>query len=125
MGVTSATRSAPAAAPPDLDAILPRLTQRFAATADEHDRDATFPFENFAVLHKAGLLTLTTPRDLGGQGADLPTALRVIQAVARGEPSTALVLVMQSMSTARSAAAPAGPTTSKLWWSKTPEPMAA
>jgi alkylation response protein AidB-like acyl-CoA dehydrogenase len=79
----------------DLDAVLPGLTARFAATADAHDRDSSFPFENFAALHEAGLLALTAPVDLGGQGADLPTALKVIRAVARGEPATALVLVMQ------------------------------
>ena len=80
---------------PDLDAVLPDLTARFAATADAHDRDSSFPFENFAALHEAGLLALTAPTELGGAGADLPTALKVTRAVARGEPATALVLVMQ------------------------------
>ena len=80
---------------PDLDGILPRLTAQFAASAAAHDRDASFPFENFEALRQAGLLALTAPRDLGGRGADLPTALRVIRAVARGEPATALVLTMQ------------------------------
>jgi alkylation response protein AidB-like acyl-CoA dehydrogenase len=82
-------------APQDLDAVLPDLTTRFAARAAEHDADATFAFENIAALHAAGLLALTAPRFLGGQGADLPTALKVIEAVARGEASTALVLAMQ------------------------------
>jgi len=95
MSVLAAARRAPAAALPDLDAILPGLTARFAAGADQHDRDSSFPFENFAALHEAGLLALTAPRDLGGLGADLPTALKVIRATARGEPATALVLVMQ------------------------------
>jgi len=79
----------------NLDAVLPALTERFTATADQHDRDSSFPFDNFAALHEAGLLTLTTPKSLGGHGADLPTTLKVIQAVARGEPATALVLSMQ------------------------------
>ena len=83
------------AVPADLDSLLPELTSRFAATADVHDRDASFPFENFRALHEAGLLALTAPPALGGGGADLPTALKVTQAVARGEPATALVLVMQ------------------------------
>jgi len=30
-----------------LGQILPELSARFAATADQHDRDASFPFENF------------------------------------------------------------------------------
>jgi alkylation response protein AidB-like acyl-CoA dehydrogenase len=78
-----------------IEALLPDLTARFADTAAEHDRDARFPFENFQALHQAGLLALTAPADLGGLGADLPTALKVVQAVARGESATALVLVMQ------------------------------
>lgn len=90
-----AVRPEPDAVRADLGTILPQLTVRFAAGAERHDRDASFPHENFAALHEAGLLTLTTPTALGGQGADLPTTLRVIQAVARGEPSTALVLLMQ------------------------------
>ncbi len=96
MSVIAAARRPPLSGDaPDLDALLPDLTARFAATADQHDRDSSFPFENFAALHRAGLLTLTLPTALGGQGADLPTALKVVQAVARGEPATALVLVMQ------------------------------
>lgn len=80
---------------PDLDAILPELTKAFAATAGQHDREASFPADNFHQLHEAGLLALTAPARLGGLEADLPTALKVISAVARGEPATALVLVMQ------------------------------
>ena len=96
MSVLAAARRAPAAPTlPDLDAILPGLTRRFAAGADRHDRESSFPFENFAALHEAGLLTLTAPKDLGGLGADLPTALKVVRATARGEPATALVLTMQ------------------------------
>jgi alkylation response protein AidB-like acyl-CoA dehydrogenase len=79
----------------DLDALLPQLTAAFAATAAQHDRQSSFPFENVTRLHGAGLLALTAPLSLGGQGANLATALKVIEAVARGEPATALVLAMQ------------------------------
>ncbi len=96
MTLATLTRPAPAANRlPDLDAVLPGLTALFAGTAEVHDRDSSFPFENFTALHEAGLLALTAPVELGGPGADLPTALKVIRAVARGEPATALVLVMQ------------------------------
>lgn len=81
--------------PQDLDALLPELTAAFAATAAEHDRRSSFPFENFARLQAEGLLALAAPTALGGGGADLPTALRVVEAVAQGEPATALVLAMQ------------------------------
>ncbi|MET0274429.1 MAG: acyl-CoA dehydrogenase family protein [Phenylobacterium sp.] len=78
-----------------LDEVLPELTEAFAATAAEHDRDSSFPFENFKRLHREGLLALTAPKALGGGAADLPTTLKVVEAVARGEPATALVLTMQ------------------------------
>jgi alkylation response protein AidB-like acyl-CoA dehydrogenase len=91
----AALRRTEASALPDLDAILPDLTAAFAATAARHDREASFPTANFEALRDAGLLALTAPKRLGGLEADLPTALKVISAVARGEPATALVLVMQ------------------------------
>ena len=78
-----------------LEQVLPELTEAFAATAEAHARDSSFPFENFARLHREGLLALTAPKALGGGGADLPTTLKVVEAVARGEPATALVLTMQ------------------------------
>lgn len=91
----SAALVSPAPEPLDLDAVLQSVTLALAATAGEHDRLGTFPAANFALLHEHGLLALTVPRALGGTGADLPTARKVIAAVAKGEPSTALILVMQ------------------------------
>ncbi|HEX7887001.1 MAG TPA: acyl-CoA dehydrogenase family protein [Phenylobacterium sp.] len=91
-----ALRSAiPAPTETSLDAVLPVLTDAFAATAAEHDRDASFPHRNFALLKQHGLLALTAPKAFGGGAADLPTTLKVVEAVARGEPATALVLTMQ------------------------------
>jgi alkylation response protein AidB-like acyl-CoA dehydrogenase len=78
-----------------LGETLASITQTLAATAAEHDRDASFPFANFALLHKHGLLALTIPVADGGAEADLATTARVVAAVARGEPATALVLTMQ------------------------------
>nr|WKF59261.1 Putative acyl-CoA dehydrogenase YdbM [Paraburkholderia busanensis] len=77
------------------DALLAQLTAEFSASAAHHDRSAEFPHANLARLHAYDLLSLTVPASLGGGGASLPQALKVIRAVARGEPSTALVLVMQ------------------------------
>ena len=34
------------------------LAVEFAARAPQHDLDASFPFENFSDLHRAGLLAL-------------------------------------------------------------------
>jgi alkylation response protein AidB-like acyl-CoA dehydrogenase len=80
---------------PEFAALLDTLTAEFAATAEQHDRDGSFPHRNFDRLHELGLLGLTVPRALGGLGANLAQTTRVIAAVARGEPSTALVLTMQ------------------------------
>jgi alkylation response protein AidB-like acyl-CoA dehydrogenase len=79
---------------PDFAELLARLSDEFAATAARHDRDGTFPHANFERLHELGLVGLTVPRALGGAGATLAQTARVIAAVARGEPSTALVLTM-------------------------------
>jgi len=77
------------------DAWLKTLTEEFAAGAALLDREALFPHENLARLHQAGLLALTVPRALGGREATLAQALKVVRAIARGEPSTALIFVMQ------------------------------
>lgn len=79
---------------PEFAALLAQLSGEFAATAARHDRDGTFPHANFERLQELGLTGLTVPRSLGGAGATLAQATRVIAAVARGEPSTALVLTM-------------------------------
>ena len=74
--------------------VLDDLTRRFAETAEDHDRRAEFPRENFEILQKAGLIGLTVAPEFGGHGAGLGEALRVLGAVAKGEPSTALILFM-------------------------------
>ncbi|MDR3517896.1 MAG: acyl-CoA/acyl-ACP dehydrogenase [Azospirillaceae bacterium] len=76
------------------DAVLTRLSADFAAGAAELDRSGTFPFANIATLHRHGLISQVAPVALGGAGADLASARRIITAVARGEPATALILAM-------------------------------
>ncbi|SFP90651.1 acyl-CoA dehydrogenase family protein [Variovorax sp. 770b2] len=75
-------------------ALLARLSARFAATAADHDRSGAFPQENFEALQASGLIGLVAPAVHGGGSATLATARRVIAAVARGEPATALILTM-------------------------------
>ncbi|WDY60473.1 acyl-CoA dehydrogenase family protein [Pseudomonas sp. PSKL.D1] len=77
------------------DSALAELTQALAANAERYDRSAAFPQDNFDLLHRLGLLAYTVPQALGGSGADLANARRVISAVAKGDPATALILVMQ------------------------------
>ena len=86
------------------------LAVRFAERAPEHDRDASFPFENFAELSQAGLLSLSVPAALGGAGACARTIARVLRVLGKADPSTALVLSMhyiQHFVMARSAQWPA------------------
>lgn len=91
----SAPSSVAAVPLPATDAAsLARLTALFAGTAADHDRDGGFPRANFIELQSRGLIGLVVPRALGGGGADLATARRVIAAVAQGEPATALILTM-------------------------------
>jgi alkylation response protein AidB-like acyl-CoA dehydrogenase len=82
------------------------LASEFAARAALHDRDASFPFENFDQLSEAGLLALTVPAALGGSGASALDAARIINIFGKADPSTALVLSMhyiQHLVMARSA----------------------
>src|SRR5687767_7609259 len=44
-----------------------------APRAAQHDRDATFPIENFRDMHKEGLLAICVPREEGGAGASFHT----------------------------------------------------
>lgn len=73
---------------------LDRITRQLAETAEHYDRSAEFPRANFDLLAREGLIGLTVPTDLGGRGASLSEAIRVLGAVAKGEPSTALILFM-------------------------------
>lgn len=92
---------------------LADLTSTFAAGAADLDRAAYFPHENLAHLRCAGLLSLTVARALGGREATLAQTLKVVQAVARGEPSTALILVMQCLYHLRLRSNPNWPVTLK------------
>ena len=76
--------------------VPPRsLATEFAATAALHDRDGSFPVDNFKRLHEAGLLNLTAPVADGGADAGLGRVVSLVGTIAQGCPSTALVLAMQ------------------------------
>jgi alkylation response protein AidB-like acyl-CoA dehydrogenase len=58
----------------ELIALARRLAcERFAPRADRHDRDASFPFDDYADLRAEGLLGLCVPERHGGLGADYET----------------------------------------------------
>ncbi|MGR9228299.1 acyl-CoA dehydrogenase family protein [Rhizobium leguminosarum] len=71
-----------------------RLAIDFSERAAHFDATGEFPFENFTHLYEAGLLGLVTASEHGGYGGGLVEAQAVISEIARGEPSTALVLAM-------------------------------
>lgn len=66
----------------------------FAARASTYDRAATFPTENFADLHTAGLLGICIPKEQGGHGADLKTYMLAASEIGRYCGATALTFNM-------------------------------
>jgi alkylation response protein AidB-like acyl-CoA dehydrogenase len=75
-------------------ALLRGISETLAETAADYDRSGAFPVENFALLRRHGVVGLVAARELDGNPLSLDEARQVIAAVARGEPSTALVLIM-------------------------------
>jgi len=66
------------------------LAARFAERAERHDREATFPVENFADLRAAGFLTLALPPDLGGAGMTIEEFCLLQETLGAGCGATAL-----------------------------------
>jgi alkylation response protein AidB-like acyl-CoA dehydrogenase len=64
--------------------------EKFAPRAAEHDRDASFPFDNYADLRAAGFLKICVPREYGGLGADFATYVMVAAEIGRHCGATAL-----------------------------------
>ena len=64
--------------------------EKFAPRAARWDREASFPFENYADLRSAGLLGICVPKAHGGLGADFATYVLVAAEIGRHCGSTAL-----------------------------------
>jgi alkylation response protein AidB-like acyl-CoA dehydrogenase len=73
--------------------------QRFAPRAPQHDREATFPTENFRDLHATGLLGICIPQEYGGLGATFLTYCLVAAEMGRYCGATALSWNMHVCST--------------------------
>jgi alkylation response protein AidB-like acyl-CoA dehydrogenase len=80
-----------------MDRAYALAMERFAPRAATYDRDASFPFEDYADLHAAGLLALCVPEQYGGLGADFETYCLVAEQLARGNASTALTYNMHAL----------------------------
>ena len=70
--------------------LIPVLRERAA----QHDRDGTFPHENFVDIRRVGLPALIVPQEFGGWGANLLEATLTMETLAQGDGSTALSFVM-------------------------------
>src|SRR5215469_16644894 len=82
----------------ELMSLARRLAcERFAPRAAAHDRDASFPFDDYADLRAEGLLGLCVPERYGGLGADFETYCLVAEQIAQGNASTALTFNMHCL----------------------------
>jgi alkylation response protein AidB-like acyl-CoA dehydrogenase len=73
--------------------------EKFAGRAARWDREASFPFDNYADLREAGLLGICVPKAHGGFGADFTTYVMVAAELGRHCGSTALSFNMHVCST--------------------------
>ncbi|MFJ2868374.1 acyl-CoA dehydrogenase family protein [Kitasatospora sp. NPDC087314] len=115
-GHTASGHTASGHPAPDRSAVtdalagLPRVVDLLSARAEEHDRDATFPYQGIEAVHEAGLLTLTVSQRYGGPGGTLADTVRVLAQLGRGDASVAVVTaftLLQHAEQGRRAAWPA------------------
>jgi alkylation response protein AidB-like acyl-CoA dehydrogenase len=72
---------------------------KFAPRAFDVDKNAVFPFENYADMRSAGLLKICVPEAYGGWGADFATYVMTAAEIGRHCGATALTLNMHVSST--------------------------
>jgi hypothetical protein len=72
---------------------------KFAPRAFKHDREASFPFDNYDDLRQSGLLAICIPKEMGGFGADFSTYVMVAAEIGRHCGATALSYNMHVCST--------------------------
>lgn len=75
------------------------VREAVAPRADLHDREARFPRAAIEALARAGLFGLTVPASHGGLGAGPRTFAAVVETIASGCASTAMVYVMHVCAT--------------------------
>ena len=63
---------------------------KFAPRAEEWDREAIFPMQNYRDMHKAGLLGVCVPEENGGFGADYRAYMLTAAEIGRYCGATAL-----------------------------------
>ncbi|MBV1829640.1 acyl-CoA/acyl-ACP dehydrogenase [Komagataeibacter sp. AV436] len=75
-------------------AALTDMAARFAQRAAAYDRSGEIATDNLDDVQAAGLLGLTIARADGGQGGGLRQIVEVIGTLAKGDPTTALIVGM-------------------------------
>ena len=82
----------------ELIAIACRLArEHFGPRAERHDREASFPFDDYDDLRTEGFLGLCVPERYGGLGADYETYCLVAEQLAQVNASTALTFNMHCL----------------------------
>ena len=84
---------APSLPPLALDR-LPKVAAVLSESAEQHDRDGSFPHAGIAHVHEAGLLTATVAAHYGGPGAGLADVVEILRVLGSADPSVALVTAM-------------------------------
>ena len=74
--------------------IAAKHADDFAGRAAQHDRDNSFPFENFDAMRASGYTNMPIPAELGGGGASLLDICMAQERLARGDGATALAVNM-------------------------------
>jgi alkylation response protein AidB-like acyl-CoA dehydrogenase len=77
--------------------LASELGQVFATRASKHDREGSFPVDDFADLRAAGLLGIMVPASKGGMGADFLTYTKVLEQIGKGHAATALTYNMHNI----------------------------
>lgn len=80
-----------------IDLVRTLALDTFAPRAAQSDRDAVFPFADYADLHANGLIGLCVPTRYGGRGATFETYALVAEQLAQGNASTALTFNMHCL----------------------------
>ncbi len=74
--------------------LADKLAARFHERAKTHDRDGSFPYENYADLHESGFLRLVIPEEFGGDSTPLYDLVMATEHLASGDGGTGLAVSM-------------------------------
>ena len=70
--------------------LMEETAKQFKETAQKHDENVTFPFENFEKLKAIGYPALSIPREYGGAGISLVELMKHQETIAKYDGATAL-----------------------------------